>query len=96
MIAETELAHRLGIKQISPVKDDRRGHFALYHSKIDIGEFAPFRRDDQRFGAIEIPRREYHARLAAALRGKAHFGLALPLESGGDPLSALQSSTPTS
>jgi leucyl/phenylalanyl-tRNA--protein transferase len=50
----------------------------------------------QRFGAIEIPRREYHARLAAALRNKAHFGLALPLESGGDPLSALQSSTPTS
>ena len=50
----------------------------------------------QRFGAIEIPRREYHARLTAALRGKAHFGLALPLESGGDPLSALQSSTPTS
>jgi leucyl/phenylalanyl-tRNA--protein transferase len=50
----------------------------------------------QRFGAIEIPRREYHARLAAALRNEAHFGLALPLESGGDPLAALQSSTPTS
>ena len=50
----------------------------------------------QRFGAIEIPRREYHARLAAALRRTAHFGLALPPESGGDPLVSLQSSTPTS
>jgi len=50
----------------------------------------------QRFGAIEIPRREYHARLAAALRNEAHFSLALPAASGGDPLVALQSSTPTS
>jgi leucyl/phenylalanyl-tRNA--protein transferase len=50
----------------------------------------------QRFGAIEIPRREYHARLAAAIRLRAHFGLTLPAESGGDPLVSLQSSTPTS
>src|SRR5438105_10347037 len=50
----------------------------------------------QRFGAIEIPRRDYHARLTAALGRKAHFGLALPPESGGDPLVSLQSSTPTS
>jgi leucyl/phenylalanyl-tRNA--protein transferase len=50
----------------------------------------------QRFGAIEIARREYHARLAAALRQKAHFDLALPVETGGDPLLSLQSSTPTS
>jgi leucyl/phenylalanyl-tRNA--protein transferase len=50
----------------------------------------------QRFGAIEIPRREYHARLAAALRQKAHFALTLPVEMAGDPLVSLQSSTPTS
>lgn len=50
----------------------------------------------QRFGAIEIPRREYHALLAAALRREAHFALTLPLESAGDPLLSLQSSTPTS
>jgi leucyl/phenylalanyl-tRNA---protein transferase len=50
----------------------------------------------QRFGAIEIPRRDYHARLAAALSQKAHFGLALPAESGDDPLLFVQSSTPTS
>jgi leucyl/phenylalanyl-tRNA---protein transferase len=50
----------------------------------------------QRFGAIEIPRREYHALLAAALRREAHFGLTLPVESAGDPLLSLQSSTPTS
>ncbi|HEX3498933.1 MAG TPA: leucyl/phenylalanyl-tRNA--protein transferase [Stellaceae bacterium] len=50
----------------------------------------------QRFGAIEIPRREYHARLAAALRQKAQFVLELPVEAAGDPLLSLQSSTPTS
>jgi leucyl/phenylalanyl-tRNA--protein transferase len=50
----------------------------------------------QRFGAIEIPRRDYHARLAAALRRQAHFGLTLPAEFAGDPLLSLQSSTPTS
>jgi leucyl/phenylalanyl-tRNA--protein transferase len=46
----------------------------------------------ERFGAIEISRRDYHARLKAALRHKAQFVLALP----GDPLSSLQSSTPIS
>ena len=50
----------------------------------------------QRFGAVEIPRREYHARLAAALRREAHFALTLPVEAAGDPLLSLQSSTPTS
>jgi leucyl/phenylalanyl-tRNA--protein transferase len=50
----------------------------------------------QRFGAIEIPRREYHAKLAAALRRQAHFPLTLPAASAGDPLLSLQSSTPTS
>jgi leucyl/phenylalanyl-tRNA---protein transferase len=50
----------------------------------------------RRFGAVEIPRREYHALLAAALRRKAHFGLTLPVASAGDPLLSLQSSTPTS
>jgi leucyl/phenylalanyl-tRNA--protein transferase len=46
----------------------------------------------ERFGAIEIPRREYHQRLQAALARRAYFPLELP----GDPLSSLQSSTPTS
>jgi leucyl/phenylalanyl-tRNA--protein transferase len=46
----------------------------------------------QRFGAVEIPRREYHSRLQAALAGRAYF----PLELAGDPLASLQSSTPTS
>jgi leucyl/phenylalanyl-tRNA--protein transferase len=46
----------------------------------------------QRFGAVEIPRREYHSRLQAALAGSAYF----PPELAGDPLASLQSSTPTS
>ncbi len=50
----------------------------------------------QRFGAVEISRREYHTRLAAALRHQAHFVLELPAEAAGDPLASLQSSTPTS
>jgi leucyl/phenylalanyl-tRNA--protein transferase len=45
-----------------------------------------------RFGAVEISRRDYHARLAAALRKEAQFVLELP----GDVLSSLQSSTPRS
>ncbi len=50
----------------------------------------------QRFGALEISRRDYHARLAAALRRQAHFALELPAAAAGDPLAVLQSSTPTS
>jgi leucyl/phenylalanyl-tRNA---protein transferase len=50
----------------------------------------------RRFGAIEITRREYHARLAAAIHQEAHFPLALPVEAAGDPLASLQPSTPTS
>lgn len=46
----------------------------------------------RRFGAVEIPRRDYHARLAAALARRAYFPLELP----GDPLESLQSKTPTS
>jgi leucyl/phenylalanyl-tRNA---protein transferase len=46
----------------------------------------------QRFGAIEIPRREYHSRLQAALARRAYF----PSELAGDAVSYLQSSTPTS
>ncbi len=53
MIAEAELAHRLGIKQISSIKDDRRNHSFFYQSKIDIGEFAPFRGNNQCFGAVD-------------------------------------------
>jgi leucyl/phenylalanyl-tRNA--protein transferase len=46
----------------------------------------------QRFGAIEIPRREYHSQLQAALVRRAYF----PSELAGDAVSSLQSSTPTS
>jgi leucyl/phenylalanyl-tRNA---protein transferase len=46
----------------------------------------------QTFGAIEIPRKEYQTRLAAALQSAAYFPAELPT----DPLSVLQSSTPTS
>ena len=45
-----------------------------------------------RFGAIEIPRTAYRRRLAAALRAEAYFPVDLPE----DPLSVLQSRTPTS
>jgi leucyl/phenylalanyl-tRNA---protein transferase len=44
------------------------------------------------FGAVEIPRREYRRRLAAALSVKAYFEPALAV----DPLSVLQSSKVTS
>ncbi|MDB5407010.1 MAG: leucyl/phenylalanyl-tRNA--protein transferase [Rhodospirillales bacterium] len=46
----------------------------------------------QRFGAVEIPRREYHSRLQAALVRRAYF----PLELAGDVVSSLQSRMPTS
>ena len=46
----------------------------------------------RRFGAVEIPRREYRRRLAAALRVTAYFPPALAV----DPLSLLQSRTVTS
>ena len=53
MIAEAELTHRLGIEQISSIKNDRRNHSLLYQNKIDIREFAPFRGNNQRFGTID-------------------------------------------
>jgi len=74
---------------------------ALVHlvARLQLGGFALL--DTQfvtphlaRFGAIEIPRRLYQARLAAALAREANFVLVLPGD--GDPLSSLQSSTPTS
>ena len=42
--------HRFRIQQVSSVKDDRRPHFFLHHSQVDISKFVPFRGDDQRFG----------------------------------------------
>ena len=48
----------------------------------------------QRFGAVEIPRRQYHRELAAALEAEAYFP-AEPLAAAA-VLSLLQSSTPTS
>jgi len=63
----------------------RRGGFMLLDTQFTTAHL-------ERFGAVEIPRREYHARLKAALARKAQFVLALP----GDVLSSLQSSTPIS
>ena len=59
MIVKPELAHRFGIEQIAPVKHDRRRHFFFHHGKIDIGEFAPLRRNDQRFSATHRFKRRY-------------------------------------
>ena len=63
----------------------RRGGFMLLDTQFTTAHL-------ERFGAVEIPRREYHARLKAALAREAQFVLALP----GDVLSSLQSSTPIS
>jgi leucyl/phenylalanyl-tRNA---protein transferase len=63
----------------------RRGGFRLLDIQFVTAHL-------QRFGAIEIPRREYHRRLTRALRHEAEFICELP----GDPLDYLQSSTPTS
>ena len=49
-----------------------------------------------RFGAVEIPRAEYRRKLAVAIRHQAYFPLDLPPEFTGDPVSFLQSRTPTS
>src|SRR5258708_2699379 len=56
----------------------RCGGFQLLDTQFVTGHL-------HRFGAIEIPRREYHAPLPAALRQQAHFALTLPGEAG-DPL----------
>jgi len=64
----------------------RRGGFTL----LDVQFVTPHLR---RFGAIEIPRAEYHRRLAAALQRKAHFAGGLD---GAAVVAILQSSTLTS
>jgi leucyl/phenylalanyl-tRNA--protein transferase len=63
----------------------RQGGFVLLDTQFVTAHLA-------RFGAIEIPRRDYRSRLAAALGKEAQFPLELP----GDVLSSLQSSTPIS
>ena len=64
----------------------RRGGFTL----LDVQFVTPHLK---RFGAIEIPRTEYHQHLAAALRRKAHFPAGLD---GAAVDAILQSSTLTS
>ncbi len=64
----------------------RRGGFAL----LDVQFVTPHL---QRFGAVEIPRAEYHRRLEAALQIKAYFAAGLE---GATVVSDLQSSTLTS
>jgi leucyl/phenylalanyl-tRNA---protein transferase len=49
-----------------------------------------------RFGGIEISRARYHRLLASALAYRASFPVALPDDTGGDPLAPLQSSKITS
>jgi leucyl/phenylalanyl-tRNA--protein transferase len=63
----------------------RLGRFELLDTQFVTAHLA-------KFGAIEIPRRDYRSRLAAALGKTAQFPLGLP----GDVLSSLQSSTPIS
>jgi leucyl/phenylalanyl-tRNA--protein transferase len=62
-----------------------KGGFRLLDTQFVTGHLA-------RFGAVEIPRTLYKRRLAAAVRSSAYFPRELPE----DPLSVLQSSTPTS
>jgi len=64
----------------------RRGGFML----LDVQFVTPHLK---RFGAIEIPRAEYHQRLTAALQRKAHFAAGLD---GAAAVAILQSSTLTS
>lgn len=72
---------------------------ALVHlaARLVVGGFAlldtQFVTDHlSQFGAIEIPRADYHKRLRAALKLPAQF----PERLGGDPVSVLQSRTQTS
>ena len=50
---ETELAHRIGIQQVSPIEYDRRGHPPFERGKVDIGKLIPFSGDDEGFGAVD-------------------------------------------
>ncbi len=63
-----------------------RGRFSL----LDVQFITPHL---QRFGAVEIPRADYHKRLEAALQRMAHFGADLD---GAAVVSLLQSRTVTS
>ena len=63
----------------------RRGGFAL----LDVQFVTPHLK---RFGAVEIPRAEYHQHLAAALQRKVHFPAGLD---GAAVAAILQSSTLT-
>ncbi|MGH7014810.1 MAG: leucyl/phenylalanyl-tRNA--protein transferase [Stellaceae bacterium] len=63
-----------------------RGKFAL----LDVQFVTPHLK---RFGAVEIPRAEYHQRLAAALQHQAHFAAGLD---GAAAVAILQSRTLTS
>src|SRR6185369_4795248 len=58
----------------------RHGGFTLLDTQFVTAHLS-------RFGAVEITRRDYQARLAAALRKRAQFPVELP----GDALSVLQS-----
>src|ERR1700736_6892870 len=53
MIMEAELAHRLGIQQVSAVEYDRRCHPLFDRGKIDIRKLIPFGGDDERFRAVD-------------------------------------------
>src|SRR6202043_2984728 len=53
MIMEAELAHRLGLQQVSSIEYDRRCHPLFDRGKIDIGKFTPFRRNHERFGTVD-------------------------------------------
>lgn len=85
MFSRVSEASKVALAQL--VARLRRGGFRLLDTQFVTAHL-------QRFGAIEIPRRQYHRELAAALEIDAYFPVD-PLD-GGAVVSLLQSSTLTS
>src|SRR5207237_8803862 len=60
MVAEPELGHCVGIEQISAVENNRRSHFFLNDSQVDIRELFPFGCNHQRLGIFNCFQRGVH------------------------------------
>src|SRR4051794_37464414 len=52
MVMKAKLGHCLGVEQVAPVENNRRGHFFFYAREIDVCELRPLRCDNQRFSAL--------------------------------------------
>ena len=50
---EAELRHRRRVQQVAAVEYDRRRHSLFEERQIEIREFIPLGRDDQRFRAFD-------------------------------------------